>query len=124
MKYKTHCQACGTDYDGDVYTPRCKACNAPKVSEYITGYGVTLIEYANVATCEHSPLYRIENESAGGAGCPICNAERQARRTERPPFVPGCSLGVCSDCIPYDGCIPVAGDERVSSYEESRDAAF
>ena len=26
-------------------------------------------------TCNHDPLYRINNESAGGAGCPICKAQ-------------------------------------------------
>ena len=28
--------------------------------------------------CKHDPQYRIENEQAGGVGCPICNAERKA----------------------------------------------
>lgn len=29
--------------------------------------------------CKHDPLYRIDNEAAGGAGCPICNAQRTKR---------------------------------------------
>lgn len=28
--------------------------------------------------CNHDPLYQQEHESAGGVGCPICNAERRA----------------------------------------------
>lgn len=28
--------------------------------------------------CDHDPLYQQEHESAGGVGCPICNAERRA----------------------------------------------
>lgn len=27
--------------------------------------------------CKHDPLYRINNEAAGGAGCPICAAEKR-----------------------------------------------
>lgn len=28
--------------------------------------------------CNHDPQYTVDNESAGGVGCPICNAERKA----------------------------------------------
>ena len=28
--------------------------------------------------CKHDQLYQQEHESAGGVGCPICNAERRA----------------------------------------------
>ena len=31
-------------------------------------------------TCKHDPLYCINNEAAGGAGCPMCAAERKAKR--------------------------------------------
>lgn len=125
MTYKLHCQSCQYEAASPRYVATCPQCGAGKVSEYVAHYGVTYIDFGTVATlCSHDALYGADNVAAGGAGCPICNAERQAQRTERPPFVPGCSLGVCSDCIPYDGCIPVAGDERVSSYEENRDAAF
>ena len=27
--------------------------------------------------CKHDPLYQQEHESAGGVGCPLCNAERR-----------------------------------------------
>lgn len=30
--------------------------------------------------CNHDPLYRINNEAAGGAGCPICATSRNKRR--------------------------------------------
>lgn len=29
--------------------------------------------------CKHDPLYRQNNEAAGGAGCPMCNAQRTKR---------------------------------------------
>lgn len=27
--------------------------------------------------CQHDPMYRVENEANGGAGCPLCNKERR-----------------------------------------------
>ncbi|MBK9496792.1 MAG: hypothetical protein IPO08_20265 [Xanthomonadales bacterium] len=29
--------------------------------------------------CKHDPLYRQNNEAAGGAGCPMCKAKRTKR---------------------------------------------
>jgi hypothetical protein len=33
--------------------------------------------------CQHDLLYRIENEAAGGIGCPICNRRRMTARAQR-----------------------------------------
>lgn len=125
MEIRTHCQNCGADYVGETYSERCKCCNAPKQYEFVSD-GVSRIEYGRVVTggCGHSPIYRADNEENGGVGCPICNAEQRARRAELPPFEPACKAGVCSDCIPFDGCIPLGDEERDSAYQESRDAAF
>ena len=31
-------------------------------------------------TCKHDPMFRLDNEANGGAGCTRCNQERMAQR--------------------------------------------
>lgn len=63
--------------------------------------------------CNHDNQYRIENEAAGGVGCPLCNAERShqdARKGVQEPQgaaiqaypvledTGACSVEICADC--------------------------
>lgn len=47
--------------------------------------------------CKHDPQYTVDNESAGGVGCPICNAERRAA-----------SIQIADAIIPAGTC-PICG---------------
>ena len=51
--------------------------------------------------CKHDPLYCINNEAAGGAGCPMCAAERKAKRV----VMAGDSNGTRYDSGFYAGII-------------------
>lgn len=44
--------------------------------------------------CKHDPQYTVDNESAGGVGCPICNAERRAASIQ----IADAIIGRCPIC--------------------------
>ena len=68
--------------------------------------------------CEHSPMYRIENEQAGGIGCPLCNIDNCRKRSE------SCGDNEYYEEIPFDGSIPLNEDEEISQMRESADSAL
>lgn len=48
--------------------------------------------------CQHDPAYRIENESNGGAGCPLCNRERKEKQDSEREFYLA-QLAMTHECV-------------------------
>jgi predicted amidophosphoribosyltransferase len=89
--------------------------------------------------CKHDPVYKQSNESMGGTGCPICNAERN-RYTSG--VCPDCGRNLADDMRDIDpwalcdrcfeqwetwaqsSAAQASAVEPVSQFEDSRDAAF
>jgi predicted amidophosphoribosyltransferase len=88
--------------------------------------------------CKHDPAYKQSNESMGGVGCPICNAERNRYaagtcpdcgrdlRTDMRDVAPDL---LCDRCFEQwqtwaDSAVAVSTVEPTSQYADSRDAAF
>ena len=53
-------------------------------------------------TCRHDPLYRINNEAAGGAGCPMCAAERRKAQPDYGPASHAATIAARHDQIAPD----------------------
>ena len=79
--------------------------------------------------CKHDPQYTVDNESAGGVGCPICNAERRAASIQIADAVipagkcPVCGLSLTEHPHSESECMALLAYEEAGFYDAQAEIA-